>query len=163
MRERSAKLSVNDGDGVSRDGIKWKLTRVPGVTPASLGDPLAATSYLLCIYDRTGGTPAPVLTVPIPSATGCGVADCWRAGRNSYRYRVNGTGRIDVRLQSKTGNIGQFAVATKGIGAFTPALPFVQDPALTVQLHAATGTCWGATFSAPAARNEPTRFRDTAD
>ena len=162
-RERSAKLAVADGDGVARDGIKWKLARVPGVSAAALGDPLAGNGYRLCIYDRSAGAATPVLGVPVPSAVDCGVTDCWRAGRNSFRYRVRGTGTIDVKLQRKPGDVGQFSVATKGIGAFTPALPFAQDPALTVQLYSGTGACWGADFSAPAARNEATRFRDSAD
>jgi len=162
-RARAAKLRVTDAVVATRDSLKWKLTRAPGTTLETLGNPLASTSYMLCIYDRTATTPNNVLAARIPSAADCGVPGCWTAGRNRYRYKVTTPGRMDVRLQTKTGAIGAVSVTTRGVAAFMPSLPFVQDPSLTVQMHSSTGACWGASYSAPASRNTLALFNDSSD
>jgi hypothetical protein len=42
------------------------------------------------------------------------------------------------------------------------ALPFAQEPAITVQLQASSRACWDARYPAPAVRDDATRFIDDA-
>jgi hypothetical protein len=52
-------------------------------------------------------------------------------------------------------------VSGKGLTPVIPSLPLAQP--LTVQLVNGTNTCWAATYSAPALRNDTGRFKDKGD
>ncbi|MBI5504618.1 MAG: DUF4215 domain-containing protein [Deltaproteobacteria bacterium] len=163
-RLHGSSLRVVNADGTTRDAIKWKLKGAASTTLATFGDPLAATGYLLCVYGTTAAAPGAVLEADIPSAAECGVPDCWkRRGSSGYRYRASATGKVDVSLTAKASGVGDITVVTKGDASFVPALPLPQDPSVSVQLRSSGGQCWGATFSAPAARNDAGLFKDSSD
>ena len=60
-------------------------------------------------------------------------------------------GRAQIRLKAMGTNLD------------LPALPLDDAPAITVQLTNARGVCWEAEFTAPAAANDATQFRDGSD
>ncbi|MBI5504621.1 MAG: DUF4215 domain-containing protein [Deltaproteobacteria bacterium] len=157
-------LRVADIAGTARDSIKWRLRGADSTTLASFGDPLASTGYVLCLYGSADAVSSTVLQATVPSSAECGAPDCWqRRGLSGYRYRSAASGRIEVSLSARTGGLGDIAVTTKGAAAFVPALPLPQDPSVTVHLRSSQGQCWGATFSAPAARNNALLFKDSSD
>jgi hypothetical protein len=54
-------------------------------------------------------------------------------------------------------------VKARGLHLVVPALPMAQSPAVVVQLTSSTGVCWGASYAAPAARNDAAQFKDKVD
>jgi len=163
-RPHASRLRVTDAAGTARDAIAWKLERAEATTMATFGDPTASTGYLLCVYGTAGAAPTAVLEAAIPSAAECGVPDCWRTRASSgYRYRSTTSGKIQVNLTAKAGELGDVSVTAKGVASFVPALPLPQDPSVTVQLRSSHGQCWGATFSAAASRNDAGLFKDSSD
>ena len=161
-----ATLIIRDRDPDARDVLTWKWTRGATTTAGDLGDPVGgATAYDLCVYDASAGVPSLVLRAHLPPGGTCGSKPCWKAasgGLKGYRYddRDGLAGGIRT-LVVKPGDAGKAKVIVKGKGAplALPALPLAADPAVTVQLTAATGVCWSTAFAAPLAQNDAGRVK----
>ena len=72
------------------DKIVWRSARGSVDLLGDLGDPMATTSYSLCLYDETGGVPTLVATAEVPPAGTCDGEPCWKrlgSGANPAGYR----------------------------------------------------------------------------
>ncbi len=160
---RTSSLKIRDDAGTDRDSLKWKLKGLTGATLSGYGDPTTSTSYLLCLYETTAGTPTVALAAELPSAATCGVADCWRSNSTSHRFRSTASGSVKASLRAKSGGAGDVKLSAKGAPAFSTVLPLGHDPAVTVQLRSSGAACWSATFGIPAGRNDAGAFADVSD
>jgi hypothetical protein len=65
---------MHNASAAAKDLLEWKWRGAQGSGGSEFGNPTAATSYDLCVYDATG-----LLTsISVPAAGGC---DSLRAGR----------------------------------------------------------------------------------
>jgi hypothetical protein len=140
--------------------LVWKWTRGAATTVADFGNPLATTSYALCIY---GGSQL-LMTATAPAGDTCAGRPCWTARSRGFRYGdklLTPTGVARVDLQA--GIAGRAKVGVKGKGTLlaVPSLP-IQNLPVTAQLVNSNGTCWTSTFGSPA-RNDATQFKATSD
>ncbi len=147
----------------AKDKFSWKWLLGP-TTSAEFGDPAnGLTSYDLCLYDTTGGTPSLAWQASIPGGGTCSGRPCWQAAGGSFRF-VDNEGTIDgitrVMLQSGTTDNAKIQVKGKGVGLGLPPLPLAQDPAVTVQLKSTDGECWTIPYEGPAVRSDAERFKD---
>lgn len=150
----------------TRDQLVWRWTRGDAVALAELGDPVGgATSFALCLYDTTGGTPSlahPPIVVPGGGA--CRGKPCWKAlgtsgVKRSDRDRAP-DGVESVVLRAGPAGKSSIVLVARGASLAPPPLPFAQEPAVTVQLRGSNGACFGATYAAPARANDAAQFRD---
>jgi len=159
-------LVVRDQVVDTRDQVVWRWTRGDAVAPGELGDPVAgATSYALCVYETTGGVSSLARPpVAIPGGGTCRGKACWKAlGATGVKYTDRDRTPDGVEsLLVRSGPAGKSSVVLVAKGALVspPALPLAQDPTVTVQLRSDAGTCFGATWSAPAQKNDAGQFRD---
>jgi predicted acyl esterase len=140
---RAATVAIGVGPRGALDRIDWRWT---SPAPAAFGDPTAATTYALCVYD---GGHRLVASVVAPAATTCGDGACWEATDSGFRYadgRRASTGVRSVALAS-TGGETSCRVSGKGTRVGVPALPVDPLP-LTVQLVNTDGGCWTSAFAA---------------
>ncbi len=145
-----------------RDAIVWKWSRGTTTVKADFGDPLALTSYQLCLYD---GAASLMASASAPAGGFCsGTKPCWSETSRGYKYvdherTPNGLAKIILKegfdassakivLQGKGGNLG------------LPALPLT--PPVTLQLKHSDGTCWGARYTTPTT-NETEQFKAKSD
>jgi hypothetical protein len=138
-----AQLTVKDNALPTRDSLVWRWTKGAATSLADFGDPTAAASYELCVFDQHAGVPTLALDAKIPAGAN------WQAFSKGFKYRdrtLASDGVTAVLL--KTGADGQagIVVRAKGANLATPALPFGQDPTVTVQLVGANA-CWEARYS----------------
>jgi hypothetical protein len=169
----AAVLSVRGAINGKPDRLDWKWKNGGTVTTQDLGDPVTATSYMLCIYDDSRGAAALVTNAGLQAGGVCGEERaCWRdRGRGGFSYvnRLPTGGFRKVKLHPGQGGKSSIQVSAKGgILTFPDAAGsslFQQDPAVTVQLvnDASPSVCWEAMYSAAARVNTPTRFKDTSD
>lgn len=166
----AAKLLLRDSDPNRRDRLVWRWAK--GNAPiSSFGDPLTATEYALCIYDRSGGSATLAQVVTVPPGGSCDGRPCWRAFNQGFKYKnrdATEDGVKSILLKGSVGNRGKLLVKAKGEALTLPAPVsaerfFDQDPAVTVQLANSNGFCWQANYSAPARRNQAGRFKDKSD
>jgi cysteine-rich repeat protein len=159
------RLTIKDLAPATRR-LAWRWAKGT-VTEGDLGDPVTGgTSYTLCVYDATAGSPGLLLRADAPAGGTCGRKPCWTTTRTpGFRYR-NGLllpGALR-QLRLRAGDaVASISAKAKGANLPAPDLPLDQQPAVTVQLRTSAGACWGATYTAPASRNDATRFVDTAD
>lgn len=150
----------------THDLLRWKWTRGAATLKAEFGDPLTATNYALCLYDESANTPTLKLASTIPAGGTCAGKPCWKETARGFKY-VNKQQTPDgiAFLSLKEGLEGFAQIVLKGIGANlrVPPLPLDQDSKVTVQLRNDLGTCWGATYSAPAIRDTQVEFRGKSD
>lgn len=159
-------LALGDASNDAKDRLAWSWVDGAATTTADFGDPTASTSYRLCVWDATAGTPRLVASTGIAAGGTCGDASCWRATRTGFRYKDRSAAAEGVRqLVLKAGSAGRSKIQLRaqGTALALPSLPLVQGPAATVQLRASTGACWEATYGAPARRNDGAEFKDRAD
>ena len=150
--------------------LSWNWGK--GVTAASLGDfgsPITSgTSYRLCVYDESGGSPIFKMGVTIPTGGMCGSTACWKtlgASGWSYKDKARTSGGIKG-IAMKGGAFGKPLIKLTGGGLNLP-LPtpvsgirfFEQDTAVIVQLFRNDAeNCWSSTFDIPARRNDGGQF-----
>ena len=168
-----AVLSLRNPDGVKRDRLGWKWKRGADVNIEDVGDPTAETSYVLCVYDDSGGTSHLAISLPVPAGGTCGGGrPCWRPLGNRGFSHANrlpaGGGFIRVKLRHGTGGKGGIAVSARGENLAFPDPPsplLEQDPLVTVQLVNDTeqAACWEAVYGGAAQVSAPTRFKDSSD
>ncbi len=160
-------LALRDDASAAKDRLAWSWVNGAATARADFGDPTAGTSYRLCLWDEAAGTPRLALSTGVAAAGTCSGAPCWRASASGFRYKDRGAAAEGVRqLVLKAGADGRSKIQLRGQGprlALPSSLPLAQDPKLTVQLRSSTGTCWEATYAAPAARDDAGQFKDRAD
>lgn len=155
-------LLVKDGAPEKRS-LTWRWTH--GTTSAGdFGDPVSGgTRYALCVYDTTAATPHLLLRADAPPGGTCHGKACWQSKATGIRYRdkdLTPDGVLQITLKAGMGNASLLVKARRSNLA-SPGLPLDQDPSVTVQLRQSGGTCWEATYAAPASRNDASQFRDT--
>ena len=115
------------------------------------GDPVAdLTDYALCIYGSAGLSREYL----VAGASECRGKPCWRATSGGFKFSHPEAMPDGLRqMQLKAGSSGGGAIKVVGKGPLLglPSLPLASPT--TVQLQAATGECWGATFSTPIVNN----------
>lgn len=169
LSQRS-KLKLRDSDQDTSDQLLWRWTK-GNAALSQFGDPTTTTQYALCLYDSAGGTPALVQVATAPAGTLCTGISCWKPLSRGFRYKnlLAANGEVQsVLLKEGQSDRAKLLVKARGIILnFPPPVSaselFNQDPAVTVQLVNSIGSCWEATFSAPAQRNQPGSFKDKAD
>ena len=158
----SGVLQVRDGTPAKRS-LTWRWTN--GTTSTGdFGNPVSGgTSYALCVYETTASTPHLLLRADAPAGGTCHGKACWQSTATGVRYRdkdLTPDGIDQIALKAGTGK-ASILVKAKRDHMPAPGLPLDQDPSVTVQLRQSGGTCWEATYAAPASRNDGTQFRDT--
>lgn len=159
---QKARVALKDHSDDRRDRLTWRWVRGAATTKAEFGNPLAAHSYELCLYDGSGL----IGSATVPAAASCGGPPCWADKPSGFTYR-NATAFPEgiSRLLLKAGDAGHARIIVKGKGVrlSMPNLSALASP-LTVQLKRTDGPCWGAQYSfPPASRQDAERFSDKAD
>lgn len=154
-------LAMRDLAPDKGDGLKWTWSRGAVATDvADFGDPAhAPTDYALCLYEGATLTREYL----IAAASECNGKPCWKAVPEGFAFAHRDAMPDGLRsLKLQAGPIGAGSVKIVGKGALLdlPILPLAA-PA-TVQLQAANGECWGATFSMPVT-NEPGKYHAKSD
>ena len=154
----SGTLAVADKPGTKADRVIWKW-KGAATTKQEYGNPLGTTDYALCVYD---GASTLVTTAQAPAGGTCAGRPCWKETGTGYKYRDREPSTmLQVVLKEGAAGKAKIGVVGKGGNPALPALPLAQ-PA-RVQLVNGDGTCWEATYGAPASRNDGTAFKDKAD
>jgi hypothetical protein len=140
----------------------WKWTKGEATSVGELGDPVGATTYALCIYDETGGTPV------LKSASLIPPSSAWAATGHGFKYSDSSAAVAGIKtVLLKSGDAGKTKIIVKGQGDALdmPALPLSQDPQVVVQLKNTfeSGHCWEARFSGPAKKNDMSVFKDKGE
>jgi hypothetical protein len=140
-------MRVKDRIPDNGDSVIWKWVRGEDTPLASLGDPLATTSYRFCVWDATATV---LLGTELPPGGTCGAKPCWTSlGTEGFKYVDKAATRDGMqKLILKPGLAGEAKVIAKGkgprldLGALPLTLP------VTAQVLASNGECWSATFEA---------------
>lgn len=154
-------FQVKDKSGDSKDQVKWTWQNGEEFTADYIGDPLATTSYALCVYDRSAGVPSLSMSMIVAPNGG------WKSkGSKGWSYKdAAGTFAGIQKLQLKAGGAGTTKAQVKAHGANIPMpLPysaeqfFANDQGITVQLVNSNGTCWTSELT-NAKKNTPQLFK----
>jgi hypothetical protein len=146
--------------------VTWNWTRGAGTLKVDFGNPLTATNYAFCIYDRAQGTPELKLVADIPPGGTCGHKSCWTATRHGFKYSdrsASADGVTSLVLTEGLEGFAQIRFKAAGVNLAMPPLPLDQDPTVTAQLRNSSGFCWDADYSAPATANDSAEFRDRSN
>lgn len=130
---------------------------------SDFGSPTTTTSYELCVYDQSGGTPALVMRVRAFAGGVCAGVDCWRETNSGFLFKdlnMDPDGAFKLKLKASGNGKGKIQVRGKGPFLSIPPLPLSQDPSVLVQILNSDGNCWEANFNAPAKQNTADRFTD---
>ncbi len=154
-----ATLAITNDVLDTKDRMTWKWTK--GVaTLGDVGDPLAATDYALCIYDRSGpsGADRLRLSARAPHGGTCAGKPCWKATSSGAKYgdkELTPDGARTIGL--KAGATGGSTITVKGQGAGlgVSGLPFTTP--ITVQLVTSDAACFGASYGATLPSSDPAR------
>ena len=144
-------FQIKDRTDDTKDQLKWKWTKGAETTQPDFGDPLATTTYALCVYDHTGGVPALATTLEVPPNS------LWQdRSPKGWKYKDK-TLAVDgiQKIQLKPGTAGKSKAQLMARGTNIP-MPtpvgadryFAQDPAVIVQLVNSDGVCWTSEFNA---------------
>jgi hypothetical protein len=166
LRPDGGTLTLTDRTPDKNDGVSWRWSRGAVVPRSAFGDPLAATSYRVCVYD---GTTSLVLGASVPAGGICNARTnrpCWRTVRRGFSYRnadraAGAIQSLDLR-EGLAENHARIAVRGRGPLLGMPSLTALTLP-LTVQLQGTNGSCWEAVYSPPATRQSAKSFVDKAD
>jgi hypothetical protein len=144
------------------DRMIWKWLRGSTTPKADFGSPTTTTGYELCVYNGTG---ALISTERVPAGGTCNGKPCWKETTTGFKYRngqltPDGVGKLILRQGIEAGK-AKIVLKGQRENLNMPALPLTQP--VRVQLVNSLGTCWEATYSAPAAKNDSTTFKDKAD
>jgi hypothetical protein len=159
-------LRVSDAPAPADDRLTWKWTHGAATSPAEFGEPLDDTSYQLCVFDAQGRT---IARASAPPGGDCGGRPCWKKTPTKLTYRsrdrrpTGGGPRSSVRLSLRAGLAGKARIVLQGRGVHLDLAPLPAAQPVRVQLKNSEGTCWEATYTAPATRNDPGRFQDKSD
>jgi hypothetical protein len=156
---------VISADGPAKNKLTWSWKARSGSPALSFGDPRAATSYALCLYDQTPGGLSPVTTATAPAAGTCKNKPCW-SGSSLLKLLYkdpDGTpdGVAKVSLKASANGGGAIKVTGQGVNLPLPSAQLTL-PA-TLQLQSNDGSCFTADFGTRVVRNDPTGFSGRAD
>jgi hypothetical protein len=166
VENKALLLLKSKGGGGEKDKLVWKWLKGDATALEDLGDPINATTYTLCIYDEAAGVPSLALTAAVLPGGTCDGDPCWSAIGKGFKYKDSTATSGGIKnILLKFGESGKAKIVVKGTGASLdmPALPFVQDPTVVVQLKNNIGVCWEARYSAPATDNSDAGFKDKGD
>lgn len=165
-----AKIGMRRNDDPGRNRFLWRWS--PGLaTREAYGDPLATTTYALCLYDESGGIPALWSAAILPPGGICSRGKpCWSTSTKGFRYDDRDATTAGIRALKLSVGIDRARIDVKGAGAGLawpgPVAPdrwLAQDGAVTVQVVNSIGSCWSTRFAAPATRLDATRFSDKSE
>ena len=158
-------LKANADPG--RNTATWKWSKGQATQLSDFAHPINTTTYALCVYDESGGTPSLRLRATVPPGGLCAGNACWKASSTrGFKYRDrNGTagGVQSMVLTAGTDGKARISWKAKGTGLLMPSFPLNEDPRVTVQLKNSAGTCWEAVYSAPATVNTGSQFKDKSN
>jgi hypothetical protein len=162
-----ARLLLKDNDDDAKDKLLWKWLKGERTEFGDFGDPVNTDDYTLCVYESSGGSPSVLLRATVPAGGQCAGRACWKgvgrnpAGSRGYKYKDKERTPDGLeKLALKPGEDVKAKVTAKGRGA-NLSLPSPLDVELpvSVQLQAANGECWAATyFAAGVQRNDARVF-----
>jgi CSLREA domain-containing protein len=142
-----ALLTARNRTPDTRDRLHWgwSVGRDGDLPAAALGDP-ATTAYAFCVYAdgalRTGTL--------IPAGATCDGRPCWWRRGAVLKYIDLDAARAGIRRIVVRPSPGPGHLSVDGVGAGLGLGPATPWPApVDVQLRTGTGSCFGATFSAP--------------
>jgi hypothetical protein len=163
---------LTDNPNPSKQKFSWKWSKgTAQLVQADFGDPVnGSTSYLLCVYDESGGSPVLKLGPTIFGGGTCGKKPCWKAvSDKGWAYKNKGgnpDGMTMVTLKGGAAGKPLIKVTGQGSNLVLPAPVsgtkfFNQDTAVIVQVSRTdTATCWSSTFSATGTKtNNGTQFK----
>jgi hypothetical protein len=152
-------LDIRKGSSTDRDTIRWSRTddelSVPGL---GLGNPLASTSYQLCVYPTVLPYVSFVVAHGEVSSGGtCDGSPCWSSTPRGFRYRNRSPAGGVKALTTELRPVSRptFRLLSKGLPASLPL------SGARVQLVATDGNqvvCWESGYVMPSV-SSPTRFR----
>ncbi len=156
-------FQITDKADDSKDKLKWKWNKGDETLQSDLGDPLAVTTYRLCVFDEVGGVPAFVAGVTVPpngawqdkTPKGFQYKDKARTfdGVDKIKLKPGVVGKSKAQLSAKGVNLGGVLPGPAG------AAYFQQDTRVIVQLrNEPESTCWTSEFST-FKRNDGERFK----
>jgi uncharacterized delta-60 repeat protein len=160
-----SRFKIKDTTPDKGDHVQWQWLH--GATTVASFGAVPSEDYALCVYDRSGVTPTLAFRAGIPAGGECGGGSCWRPSTQGFTYKSKSRGPDGVQLLKLKAGAGNAQIRLKAAGSLLSGrpggLPAPPLPVpLLVQLHAASGACWEATFSAPAA-NAAGRFDAKSD
>jgi hypothetical protein len=165
-RARASRLMISRGSSATRNRVRWSWRRGAETLSSDFGDPTDTTSYALCIYDETGGSPNLLLPTEASARSTCGAHPCWSTRLRGVRY-FDGTDGAEglrmVRLRPGAEGRARIDYLFRGANLSLPTMPLDQDTTVTVQAVNSIGECWSAQYSAPARTNTANRFVDRSD
>jgi hypothetical protein len=157
-------FQVRDSTDDARDQLRWKWQKGAATSQGDFGDPSAATSYTMCVYDTSAGATllATMLTVDANLAWSSYDPRGWRLKDRAGSF----DGVQQIKLSP--GDAGRSKVQWKASGTLLPmpaavgtAEFFDQAPFVVVQLLNSEGMCWGSEF-ASYRKNTQTEFKAKA-
>src|SRR5207249_1348214 len=145
-----ALLRLKDRTPDTLDALLWKWAGGAATTKADFGDPVATTTYQLCLYDHSGSQPTLRLTANAPAGGTCGARPCWTGTATGFLYAdpaltPDGLATISARVAGA----GAAKLVIKGKGTNLPLSGVPLGPPVTVQLSAGSGMCWEAVYTTP--------------
>jgi hypothetical protein len=161
----------------SRDRLTWRWRKGAETDFSDFGDPLATTTYAICVY----ADDVLVVSAKVPPGGTCARGKpCWKQTGSTtvptgYRYSDRDLANDGViRIVLRAGSAGQARVIFQAKGATIGQAPGSQPlpadfgdtgltPPVVVQVKNNAGACWAAVYSAPAAKNRSDLFRDTGE
>ncbi len=158
-----ASLLMKDRTPDAGDQVVWKWLKGPTTPLSDYGDPMTTDDYALCVYDA--GTL--ITSLVAPHGGTCRGKACWSAKATSLVYKnpdESATGTRTVSLkQGLADGKASISVKAKGQNIVMPNLGALTGP-IDVQLQRSGGApCFGATYSAPFLKHDPTILSDKAD
>ncbi len=136
-------------NSVGKDRLQWKWKSL-AAPAAGFGDPLASTTYAVCVWDGVALADQFKTDLVVGSGTG------WSADAGGYRYD-DADGLVDgvTLLRLRAASNGRQSLQLKASGAsLRSPLAYARDqffalvPQLTVQLVSSDGDCWSAGYAA---------------
>lgn len=157
------KLQISDSSDPAKDKLSWQWGKGEEFDQMAVGDPTAATTYALCIYDTAAMVPSLAASLEIPASLTLWKNKTPKGVNYSDKNRAADGAKI---LQLKTGLAGKTKVKLLASGASLPlpgpasSLYFAQTPRVVVQLINSAGTCWTSQFTTgDTTKNEATMFK----
>lgn len=163
---RTAKLHIIDTTGDTRDSFAWQWARGEAFSHASLGDPMLAGGFAMCLYDRIDTVPQLATSWLFEPDRNGWISSAWGTDREPHGWRYDSAtanGSISLRLQAGRAGRTRARLTLKG-GTAANFLPgpsdgsyFAQNPSVVAQLSSPAGPCWTSEFDT-AVRNTTTRY-----
>lgn len=144
-----AAVTVRGRAPSSKNQLLWEWTFDALNARGGQHDPTASDPVLLCVYDAR----RLVTTAALAIRRLCGKHPCRRVTTTSFEYtssRGARGGAVSAQIQTTLSpHETRIQLKARGAGLAASPLEDVASP-VTVQLLSATGTCFGAVYSAPA-------------